>query len=446
MRRLASLLRPEAVALAAACGCMLALALTTAVAVALVGPVLRALLLGTPPDLGVLTGLLPPGLLAARFGFPALIVALALVKGVAYFGQFQLLARIGQRTSSRLRRSLLSGLLSAPPAVLGRHQTGEILSRFQNDATAVEMAVTYALGAYVRDGATALLLLGLCLLLDWRLSLLACAALPLTLVPLARLLKRLRQRVKAASVGQGALGHLVAQGLQGLPSIQVDGLETQEAARFHAVSSETIEHQLGSARVRAVLSPLMELAAAVGICGMLIVAADSVARGTLDGVATGLRAAPGAAAQGAGQGGALRGGGAGLAWPHRRAAGRDRTTLGADLRARPSAPRDPLPGRELRLLPRSTAGPRWPQSDAAARRTPGAGGPEWGREEHALSAAARSARAGCRADPLRQDSALHRSSAGLGGQLAWVGQEPFLFDGTVAENIALGPRSLIPSG
>ncbi len=283
MRRVARLLRPEAAALAAACLCMLVLAFTTAVAVALVGPVLRALLLGTPPDLGVLTGLLPPGLLAARFGFPALIVALALIKGLAYFGQFQLLARIGQRTSSRLRRTLLAHLLSAPPAVLGRHQTGEILSRFQGDATAVEMAVTYALGAYVRDGVTALLLFALCLLLDWRLSLLACATLPLTLFPLARLLKRLRRRIKSATESQGALGHLVAQGLQGLPSIQVDGLETQEAAWVHAVSSETIEHQLGSARVRAILSPLMELAAAAGICGMLIVAADSVARGTLDG-------------------------------------------------------------------------------------------------------------------------------------------------------------------
>jgi hypothetical protein len=88
VRRLARLLRPEATALAAGCVCMLALAFTTALAVALVGPVLRALLLGTPASTGVLGRLLPAGLLSSRLGFPLLILGLALLKGLAYFGQF----------------------------------------------------------------------------------------------------------------------------------------------------------------------------------------------------------------------------------------------------------------------------------------------------------------------------------------------------------------------
>ena len=447
MRRLWRLLRPEAAALAAACVCMLALALTTAVAVALVGPVLRALLLGTPADLGVLGRLVPAGLLSAH-GFPVLIIALALVKGLAYFGQFQLLARIGQRTSSRLRRTLLSHLLSAPPAVLGRHQTGELLTRFQNDATAVEMAVTYALGAYVRDGATALLLLALCLLLDWRLSLLACAALPLTLVPLARLLKRLRRRVKAASVSQGALGHLVAQGLQGLPSIQVDGLESQEATRFAAVSSEAVEHQLGSARVRAILSPLMELAAAVGICGMLIVAADSVASGTLDGekltsfLASALLLVQPLKALGK--------------VGHFAVAGQvslariDELLLEtAPETARPTSALGPLRReivfRDVSYAYSPGATPALDRLNLSLHRGERLAlvGPS-GAGKSTLFQLLLGLRAPDHGEILYDGQPLTASSDGLGGQLAWVGQEPFLFDGTVAENIALGQESPDP--
>ena len=166
-------------------------------------------------------------------GSQILIVAVAVLKGMANFGQFHLMARAGQRTASRLRRALLHAVLGASPAALERDQTGEILSRFVADATAVEMAVTYPSPAMSATAATAALLFGVCLLTDWRLSLLACAALPLTLVPLARLLKRLRRGVKEASLSQGALGHLVAEGLQGLPSIQVDGLEERETQRFH---------------------------------------------------------------------------------------------------------------------------------------------------------------------------------------------------------------------
>ncbi|HUB06089.1 MAG TPA: ABC transporter transmembrane domain-containing protein, partial [Myxococcales bacterium] len=230
VRRLARLLAPEARGLGVAAVCMLALAGTTALAAALVGPAVQALLTGSAAG-GLAAKLLPRSVLRSPDGLPVVIVAIAAVKGLAYFGQFHLMALAGQRTASRLRRELLAALLRAEPEMLGRHQTGEFLSRFAGDATAVEMAVTYALAGYLRDTATAALLFAVCLWVDWRLSLIACAALPLTLVPLARMLKSLRRRLADSARSQGALGHLVAEGLQGLPSIQVDGLAEREAAR-----------------------------------------------------------------------------------------------------------------------------------------------------------------------------------------------------------------------
>ncbi len=53
-------------------------------------------------------------------------------------------------------------------------------------------------------------------------------------------------------------------------------------------------------------------------------------------------------------------------------------------------------------------------------------------------------RAPDRGEILYDGAPLRTSSDGLQGQLAWVGQEPFLFDGTVAENIALGHASPDP--
>ena len=280
--RLARLLTPETGPLSVAVVCMLVLAVTTALAAALVGPAVQGLILGTPST-GLAARFLPRELLGSPLGLPLALVAIAAVKGLAYFGQFDLMARIGQRTASRLRRAMLGALLRASPEELGRQQTGELLTRFSRDATAVEMAVTYAIAGYVRDTASAALLFAVCLTVDWRLSLIACAALPLTLVPLARLLKQLRRRLKEASRSQGVLGHLVAEGLQGLPSIQVDGLQEREAARFHVENQVALQNQLASANVRSLLSPLMEVAAAAGLCIVLVVAAESVARGTLSG-------------------------------------------------------------------------------------------------------------------------------------------------------------------
>ena len=143
------------------------------------------------------------------------------------------------------------------------------------------MAVTYALAAYVRDVLTALFLVALCLWLDWRLSLIAFAGLPLTILPLRRLLRGLRIRLRQARQGQGQLGHHLAEGLQGLPTIQVDRLETRERERFARVSQRTLRHLSAGARLRALGSPLMELLSVAGLCAMLYLASALVARGTL---------------------------------------------------------------------------------------------------------------------------------------------------------------------
>ncbi|MHB8418981.1 MAG: ABC transporter ATP-binding protein [Myxococcales bacterium] len=275
------LLRPDWPRLSVAFGCMGLLALTTAAAAELVGPVLHALVMGGAPD-DWLGRLLPTDLLRQRpWLLPASVLALGAARGASYFGQFRLVATVGQRTASRLRERVLGSLVRAGPTFLSRQQTGDLLSRLSGDVSAVEMAVTYALAAYVRDTATALLLLALCFILDWKLALIAFGLLPLTIAPLVRLASRLLRLSRRAQTGQGTLGQSFAEDLQGLRLIQVDGLEARERERFRQESRETLRHVLQSARLRAVASPLMEVIAVAGVALALWVASAEVARGDI---------------------------------------------------------------------------------------------------------------------------------------------------------------------
>ncbi len=443
LRRLLELLAPEAAPLTVAALCMLVLAVTTAGAAALGGPVLQALVTSAPSPsaLGPLSGLLP----GAPWALPGLLVGLAALKGLAYFGQFHLMARAGQRTASRLRRGLLHALLGASPEALGQRQTGELLAHFVGDATAVEMAVTYALSGYVRDTATAALLFAVCLATDWRLSLVACAALPLTLLPLARLLKRLRGWLKQASQSRGALGHLVAEGLQGLPSIQVDGLEEREAARFGLENQRALRSQIGSAEVRARMGPLTEVAVGLGLCGMLLVASSFVANGRLTGaqlvsflVAALLLAQPLKALGKVGH--FLVAGQIALA---------RLDALVASLRP---APRDlgaPLADGQLREgLRLSDVSYRYRPGDppaldqvsfqvAAGEHVAIVGASGAGKSTlFQLLLGLRATDAGQIAYDRRPLEALALDD--LYRRVGWMGQDPFLFEGTIAENIALG--------
>ncbi len=275
------LLRPELPWLSLAFAFMAVLVAATTVAAELVGPVLHALVLGGVPE-SWLGRLFSPELLKrSAWLLPALLVALGVVKGLAYFGQFHLMGMVGQRVSSRLRRRVLGALVRAGPSYLLRQRTGDLLSRLSSDVAAVEMAVTYAVAAYVRDTATTLALLGLCLWLDWRLSLIAFGLLPLTAGPLVRAAKKLRAISRSTQASQGDLGHQLAEGLQGLRTIQVDGLEARERGRFHQQSRQMLHELERGMRLRALSSPLMELVAVGGLALMLWLASAEVARGTI---------------------------------------------------------------------------------------------------------------------------------------------------------------------
>ena len=90
---------------------------------------------------------------------------------------------VGQRMVADLRRALFDHLLRLSPGFYARRHSGDLLQRFSADVLAVETAVSNAIPSYVRDGLTVVVMLVSCFVLDWRMSLVAFGAVPLTLLP-----------------------------------------------------------------------------------------------------------------------------------------------------------------------------------------------------------------------------------------------------------------------
>ncbi|MFN7132260.1 MAG: ABC transporter transmembrane domain-containing protein, partial [Myxococcales bacterium] len=184
--------------LLAAAACMAVLALTTGLYAWLVGPVLRFLLTGGAEGLERALAFLPwlgqVDRAQALWLLPVVVVAVAALKGAAYFGQFYLMGMLGQRVVARLRRDYVAAVLGKDAAFFAGARTGDLLSRFTSDVAHIERAVTYATASYVRDTLSLLVLLALAFWLDWKLSLVAFVGVPVVAVPVARLAKKLKRR------------------------------------------------------------------------------------------------------------------------------------------------------------------------------------------------------------------------------------------------------------
>src|SRR5262249_58019723 len=86
-----------------------------------------------------------------------------------------------------VRRALVDALLRQSPVQLAQRMSGDLLSRFSADVSAVETAAIYAVGSWIRDGLQIVVLAGVAVALDWRLALVGLAVVPLAGIPGARL-------------------------------------------------------------------------------------------------------------------------------------------------------------------------------------------------------------------------------------------------------------------
>jgi ATP-binding cassette, subfamily B, bacterial MsbA len=265
---------------AAALTCMVLLAGATAAYVNLLGPALDFLFTGRTNAVQSLARMSPRGLDAAGYFqsidrkqmllvLPFVIVAVALVKGVAYFGQSYLMAVASQRMVADMRRALFDKLVRLPPSFHARHHSGDLISRFAADVGMVQMAITEAVATYLRDGLTVVVMLANCFILDWKLSLVAFGAVPVTLVPVIRLSKRLRSNTGSSVATLGYISEVALEVLAGIRVVQSFCKEAYESTRFAGANERLLKFERRIARVRSFSSPLMEVMAAVGLAAAI---------------------------------------------------------------------------------------------------------------------------------------------------------------------------------
>lgn len=286
--RLLGTIRPYLGALVAAVLCMLLLAASTGVYAWAVGPLLKFLVsqgeMGGQEILGLVPGLDPSHLdrRALLTGLPLFILAVALVKGLSYFGQFYLMGLVGQKVVADLRQRMFERLLRLEPAFYHNMPTGQILSRFTSDVYAVEQAVTFAFAAYLRDSLQVVVLLVLAFLMDWKLSLLAFLVLPAALVPIVYFGKGLRSTSQQSQYTLGALADRLQQAISAMRIVQVFGGEESESRRFAGENRHYLRVMLRSFAVRALQSPVMEFLGALGLAATIWYAGSRVLSGELD--------------------------------------------------------------------------------------------------------------------------------------------------------------------
>ncbi|HYD40474.1 MAG TPA: ABC transporter transmembrane domain-containing protein [Anaeromyxobacter sp.] len=275
----------------AAVGCMLVFGAGTAAYAYLLGPALKFLIGGGEGGLQVRIPFLdtvhaPGGVLQldrrqALAALPIAILAVTVLKGIAYFGQHFLMSTTGQRVVADVRKALFAHLLRLSPSFYTRRHSGDLLQRFSADVNVIESAVTNAVVAYLRDGITVVLMLVTCFVMNWKMSLVAFGAIPVMLFPIVRLAKRLKKVTGRARQTGGELLEMVQEAVSGIRVVQAYGMEGWEAKRYGDANSRLLKILRRGVVASGFSSPLMEVMAASGLAAAIWWVGGLIVRGAL---------------------------------------------------------------------------------------------------------------------------------------------------------------------
>ena len=190
---------------------------------------------------------------------PLMIVLIALWQGVgSYLGNY-FLARVSLGLVHDLRVKLFDSLLSLPNRYFDQNNSGHLISRITFNVTMVTGAATDAIKVVFREGLTVIFLFGYLLWMNWKLTFVMVAVLPLIGVLVGRASRMFRKQAKRIQAAMGDLTHVVSESIQGYRVVRSFGGEPYESGRFLHASVDNTKKQLRMVKTGAVFTPSLQV-------------------------------------------------------------------------------------------------------------------------------------------------------------------------------------------
>ena len=380
---------------------------------------------------------------AVVVGLIARALAFAVAVGACMYGMRRLIIGVSRDVEYELRDLLYRKLLALGFDFYQRRRTGDIISRCTNDLNDVRTllgpGIMYLPDALSRLALFAPVLVGLHAVMAGALGALMVSLVAVIVV----VTPRLRPRFRRVQELVAAINDRVWQIVTGINTVKLYGLAASETERFRELNRRYIAANVGLARTRGVLWPLLQFLYGLATLLLLLLGGGAVIRGTLT---------IGELLQFAAIVGILTFPVLSLGWVSSliqqgvSAMERIRAILDHPVAARPAHPL-PVPAGPLAMTAHDVSY-RFPNADRDALtgvnltidagRTLGiTGGVGSGKSSLVLLLAGIAAPSSGTltfngVDATAIDPHAYR------GRIAYVPQEPFLFSATVAENIAMG--------
>ena len=213
---------------------------------------------------------------------PIGVVVISLVKGLATYGSNVIMNFVGQRSTANLQRDLFARLVRGDLAYVARRHSGAYISIFMNDATRLRDTVSNIIIALIRHLLTVVALIAFMFTINWHLALVyTVIVIPMGISAMRRLGRVTRSASQQGLQETGEFSTLISETLSGLRIVKAYGQENDQIDRAGTTIDRVLEFTMRAVRARAAASPAIEALGGIAVGAIIFIGGYQSMQGNL---------------------------------------------------------------------------------------------------------------------------------------------------------------------
>jgi subfamily B ATP-binding cassette protein MsbA len=210
-----------------------------------------------------------------------LLIALMIAKNIFGYVQTYFTEYLEQRVLYRIRRDVYAHILDLPLSYFDRERAGHLISKVTHDVSMLRGAVIGVAASVLRNALMTLLALTILLTVSWRLTLLVLCVVPLNVVLINWVGKKLKRRSRRAQEGMADMTASLEETIAGVRVVKAFDTRAHEQERFGRHSYRHMMHYIRMQMYGALSAPTSELLGTVSFAIVLWYGGQRVITGGL---------------------------------------------------------------------------------------------------------------------------------------------------------------------
>ncbi len=189
----------------------------------------------------------------------ALVLLAFLLKNIFSYLQAYFMAYVEFASMKDLRDDAYKHLHKLPIGYFKSERVGNLISRFTNDVNVVQASISATFSNLIKEPLTIIVFLGMAISISWRLSLFALVIVPIASLIIAWIGNRLRRQTVILQKKLADITSILQETISGVKIVKAFGMERFENQRFMDETRNYFRLVLKIVRTRNISSPITEI-------------------------------------------------------------------------------------------------------------------------------------------------------------------------------------------